>query len=112
MVGLEVNRSWWTSKHATPQFVDLRFTEPGDVPALDATSALMFSYFNNNAFFHQYLDSYDGPCVILVGPVDNARHCDPEPDYLEKCSTEWRAHATHNIRQENQDKVVIYTRDR
>ena len=46
-------------------------------------TALMFCYFNNIELFHVYLDQYKGPCVILVGPVDGARHCDPEPAYLE-----------------------------
>ena len=59
----------------------------------------MFCYFNNNEYFHQYLHQYRGKteksllshngeniagsCVILIGPVDGARHCDPEPGYLE-----------------------------
>ena len=46
-------------------------------------TALLFCYFNNNEYFHQYLQQYRGQCVILIGPIDGARHCDPEPDYLQ-----------------------------
>ena len=57
-------------------------------------SALMFCYFNNNELFHKYLDQFEGVCLILVGPVDGARHCDPEPAYLE-------------VRAWNFDQVII-----
>ena len=55
----------------------------------------MFCYFNNIELFHKYLDQYKGPCVILVGPVDGARHCDPEPAYLE-VNTDYRLKFTYN----------------
>jgi len=87
----------------------MEFTEPGEVPKLDSTSALLFSYFNNLSYFHQYLDNYNGNCIILIGPVDNHRHCDPEPDYLENFK-EWSVFASHTIREEHQDRVVIYKR--
>ena len=50
-------------------------------------SAVMFCYFNNNQYFHKYLEQYQGKCVILIGPIDGKRHCDPEPDYLMVCAT-------------------------
>ena len=110
--GLEVNESWWRSKYATPQRVPIDFTEPGTVPNLDPNSALLFSYFNNLTFFHEYLDRYQGRCVILIGPVDNKRHCDPEPGYLAKLEngTRWKLVAKHDIRHEGEDLVAFYTR--
>ena len=110
--GIEVNEGWWKSKHATPQYIPIDFIEPGDVPKLDSNSALLFSYFNNLEFFHQYLDHYTGPCIILIGPIDNERHCEPEPDYLSKFEggQKWRITASHDIRFAGQDLVTVYTR--
>ena len=31
---------------------------------IPAQSALMFCYFNNNQYFHKYLDQYQGLCVL------------------------------------------------
>ena len=72
----------------------------GKTCVIPDNTALMFCYFNNNQYFHQYLSQYRGKgqhkylriitvkhisgiCVILIGPIDGARHCDPEPGYLE-----------------------------
>lgn len=110
--GLEVNEGWWRSKHATPQNIPIDFIEPGDVPVLDANAALLFSYFNNLTYFHEYLENYTGPCIILIGPIDNDRHCEPEPDYLSKFDggKKWRLVASHDIRGAGQDLVAVYTR--
>merc|ERR1712110_576878 len=68
-------------------------------------SALMFCYFNNIELFHKYLDQYKGPCVILVGPVDGARHCDPEPAYLEDIS-DWELQNNYSLKEE--DQISVY----
>jgi hypothetical protein len=110
--GLEVNQGWWLSKHATPQYIQIDFKEPDDLPVLDSNSALLFSYFNNLTYFHEYLEHYEGHCIILIGPIDDKRHCDPEPDYLSKFAAgkQWRLIASHDIRQQGQDLVTIYSR--
>ena len=53
--------------------------QTGKIPSLDPESALMFCYFNHMQYFHEYLDAYTGNCIILIGPTDGNRHCDPEP---------------------------------
>ena len=36
-----------------------------------------------------------GFCVILIGPKDGQRHCEPEPRYLEEeCNDAWRLHVS------------------
>ena len=77
----------------------------------DQSMAMLFCYFNQIQYFKEYLASYEGKCIILIGPVndsifllshlkitwstrnvlkrtkyyfkvDGKRHCDPEPYYL------------------------------
>ena len=107
--GLEVNSGWWESTYSTPHLIPLTYTEPGVIPKLPEDKALMFCYFNGLQYFEEYLDAYSGKCVILIGPVDGSRHCDPEPDYLMN-HPNWERKSFHDIRNENRDHVVIYTR--
>ena len=48
-----------------------------------------------------------GPCVILIGPVDGLRHCEPEPDYLEN-SDEWEI--MEKISLSGEDAIAVYTK--
>ena len=74
--------------------------------------ALMFCYFNQIEYFKQYLETYRGSCVVLVGPANGKRHCDPEPMFLnenpEGVTTRWLFVATHDVRNEGEDMVAIY----
>ena len=36
----------------------------------DKSMAVMFCYFNQIQYFKEYLDCYEGDCVILIGPVN------------------------------------------
>lgn len=109
--GLEVNSGWWESEYSTPHFIPLTYTEPGTIPRLDPGKPLLFCYFNNLEFFHEYLEAYDGDCVVLIGPIDGEKHCDPEPGYLEKnLGHVWRLQAVHDIRDEGTDLIAIYVR--
>ena len=83
----------------------------GRIPTLDANSALLFCYFNNLEYFYQYLEAYQGQIVILIGPVDGLRHCEPEPHFLgQKHSDTWTLLEKHNIRNAFEDLVCIYKR--
>ena len=42
---------------------------------IPAQSALMFCYFNNNQYFHKYLDQYQGLRVLSSAPLDNHVTC-------------------------------------
>ena len=109
--GLEVNSGWWESKYSTPHFIPLDYTEPGLIPTLPEDAALMFCYFNNGDCFNEYLKAFSGNVVILIGPVDGQRHCDPEPYFLRDFNdSRWRLTATHDIRGEGRDHVAVYLR--
>ena len=107
--GLEVNRGWWESPHSTPHLIPLKYTDPDVVPPLPGDKALLFCYFNNREAFDRYLSVYPGDCVVLVGPVDGRRHCDPEPFDLEG-SSNWEVRSWHDIREAGQDVVAVYVR--
>jgi len=108
VTGYEVNRIWWEGEHSTPHFIDIEYVDEmkEKTCVIPSDSALMFCYFNNNEYFHKYLDQYDGRCVILIGPIDGARHCDPEPDYLQDHS-DWVLQNSFSLREE--DKISVYT---
>ena len=42
---------------------------------IPAQSALMFCYFNNNQYFHKYLDQYQGLCCAIKCTLDNHVTC-------------------------------------
>eukprot|EP00096_Caligus_rogercresseyi_P013311 TRINITY_DN5986_c0_g2_i1.p1 TRINITY_DN5986_c0_g2~~TRINITY_DN5986_c0_g2_i1.p1 ORF type:complete len:207 (+),score=37.16 TRINITY_DN5986_c0_g2_i1:432-1052(+) len=108
--GLEVNESWWRGPHSTPQYIPLKFTSPGEIPELNPEAALLFCYFNSSEYFLQYVEQYSGPLIILIGPVDGFRHCDPEPGYL-RTFPSWRSVSVKNIvNGEERDQIAIYVR--
>jgi len=111
VTGYEVNRGWWESPYSTPHFIDLVYVDqiPGQYITLPKDSALLFCYFNNLELFHKYLENYAGSCIILIGPRDNERHCEPAPRYLEEqCSDIWRLHASFPMT--GGDEIAIYVR--
>ena len=96
----------------------------GKTCLVPANTAIMFCYFNNLDYFHKYLQEYQGeeavdlssflssikpagPCVILIGPVDGERHCEPEPKYLMD-HKDWFIIETMCLR--GQDEVAVYGR--
>jgi len=110
VIGYEVNRSWWEGDHSVPHFIDIHYVDEmeGKKCVIPSDSAIMFCYFNNLEYFTSYLNSYQGPCVILIGPTSKAnRHCDPEPLYLAE-SNEWRLE--NKMRLDGDDLVAIYIR--
>ena len=118
---LEVNATWWESPHSTPHYMPLEYNEDSSCNQLPAKfrssssrggTALMFCYFNNIDVFKDYLASYEGNVVVLIGPVGNTRHCDPEPMFLrsaqEGVRDKWYLTAVHDVRAEGEDAVAIY----
>ncbi len=61
--------------------------------------------------FSSYLSAFPGEVVVLIGPVDGARHCDPDPEALEG-KDGWSAAARHDVGGCGQDRVVVYRRIR
>jgi len=111
VTGYEVNRGWWESPHSTPHFIPLEYVDEldGRFCELPKSSAALFCYFNSLDLFHKYLDNFKGFCVILIGPKDGRRHCEPEPRYLEEeCGDTWRLYETFHMMGE--DEIAIYVR--
>jgi len=110
VTGYEVNRIWWEGGHSTPHYINMEYVDEleGKTCLIPANTAIMFCYFNNLPYFNKYLQEYQGPCVILIGPEDHAkRHCDPEPLYLEDCE-DWRLTSKHRL--EGDDLITVYVR--
>merc|ERR1719250_220310 len=107
--GYEVNRQWWEGTHSTPHYITMEYVDEmdGKTCTIPASSAIMFCYFNSLDYFHTYLQDYKGPCVILIGPVDGVRHCEPEPKYLMNQSL-WFMMDTLALRGE--DMIAVYGR--
>ena len=36
----------------------------------DKSMAMLFCYFNQIQYFQEYLASYEGNCIIIIGPVN------------------------------------------
>ena len=108
--------------HPDPEYVD---ELEGKTCLIPANTAIMFCYFNNLQYFHKYLQEYQGKvpvsiysryneylllagtCVILIGPIDGERHCEPEPKYLMD-HKDWFLMNKMSIRGE--DEIAVYTR--
>ncbi|XP_027233232.1 uncharacterized protein [Penaeus vannamei] len=107
--GYEVNAAWWASRYSPPRFIPLAFVEPdAPPPAVPPSLALMCCYFNNGDAFRKYVDSYDGPAMIIIGSIDKNRHTDPRPlDYAHVHP--WTLTHTHPI--SDTDLIGFYVRD-
>merc|ERR1711892_987741 len=109
VTGYEVNRMWWEGPHSTPHFINLKYVDEEFTKTcpLPSSSALMVCYFNNLEIFHKYLDDYKGSCVIIIGPIDGQRHCEPEPRYLMN-NDDWRFSDSFNL--SGEDEIAVYVR--
>ncbi|XP_037789716.1 uncharacterized protein LOC119585157 [Penaeus monodon] len=107
--GYEINADWWASPYSPPRFIPLVFVEPdAPPPAVPPSHALMCCYFNNGDAFRKYVDSYDGPVMIIIGSIDKNRHTDPRPlDYAHVHP--WSLTHTHPITET--DLIGFYVRD-
>lgn len=87
ITGLEVDRNWWTRQKP---FIPLKFLEPDQEITsqflLDTclsrnwNFSLLFCYFNNRPAFNQYVESFKGNFVIIIGPAENTlRYTEPLP---------------------------------
>ena len=83
----------------------------GKIPALDKDSALLFCYFNHMGHFESYLEKFSGSCIILIGPVDGKRHCEPDPMYFQQFKTQWKLVDSHDIRGAGEDLICIYKKN-
>ncbi|XP_059217389.1 uncharacterized protein LOC131994641 [Stomoxys calcitrans] len=101
--GLEVDRKWWSSSYAIKSFIQLKYIEDMCLTNNDylqdccSTNSwnfvLMFCYFNNRQAFLEYLNSYQGNWLIIIGPLDKQEiYTDPlplEPNFPSDMLTKW-----------------------
>lgn len=89
VIGLELDKSWWTSPYSPQKFIELKFTDRQitnqflkDCIQLDNNQfALLFCYFNNRQAFLEYMRAYDGDLIIIVGP-SSEHHIVTDPNPL------------------------------
>lgn len=111
MLGYEVNKEWWDSKYSPPKFIKLNyFNYPLEDACLDPHHALLFCYFNNGPAFRDYVDSFKGNIVIIIGPgKGKGRHTDPSPFTADFGNREWRLDSYQEIK-DSKDFIVVYVR--
>lgn len=98
VVGLELDRPWWSSTYSPRTFVDLKFIEHHItneflnrcIQADAHQFALLFCYFNNRDAFLEYIRAYNGDIIVIVGPNSEQNIVtDPNPLNPKFESDEW-----------------------
>jgi len=85
-------------------------TTIGSIPdSVRSADCLIFCYFNSQAHFKDYSLAFKGSALVLIGPIDGKRHCDPEPKSLTG-SNEWLLIDEHDVRGEGEDCIAVYKR--
>jgi hypothetical protein len=117
-VGVEIDSRWWTSCYSPPTFVNLRYAgEDFDhkKPFGGGNDLAIFCYFNNLTVFKEYLKSFQGTFIVLIGPISNEQFCSPGPLELANDSKnlptrEWKLLSCHQFGFINIDYIAIYQR--
>lgn len=112
VVGVEADKSWWSSVYSPPQFlkrtiyidnVDADIRVPSDY-------ALLFCYFNNGRAFVDYMNNYAGQVVIVIGPdVGQNRTTDPLPFDKKFNELGWKMRNARKL-DNRKDYAAVYTR--
>lgn len=87
LVGIEIDRHWWTSQYSPPAFIPLKFVSEDfdlSLPFGKINDVAIFCYFNNIQIFLEYLGVFQGTFVVLIGPISNKQYCAPGPLDLAK----------------------------
>ncbi|XP_075146755.1 uncharacterized protein LOC142221100 [Haematobia irritans] len=118
--GLEVDRNWWCSNYAIKSFIELQYIDNKSITNNDELQnfcfrnnwnfALMFCYFNNRPAFLEYLSSYKGNWIIIIGPLEKRDvYTDPlplEPNFPNEKPTQWLLKASLKIGEN--DVLALY----
>lgn len=108
--GFEINEEWWRSRYAYPCFINLKFPEFPLKKIFNKDHALLFCYFNNGSAFQEYVKSYTGNAVIIIGPAyGNGRHTDPQPFNVHFPSSNWKLQCNKEVKQ-TKDFIAFYIR--
>lgn len=124
IVGLEVDSNWWNSKYSPKPFIPLKYLNPTqkiNSAFLEQTVnhskkgiknfALLFCYFNCKPAFQEYVNSYRGNHIIIIGPGKNTERfteCSPtEPPFT---NTQKFQLVRLSEFGDNKDHIAIYER--
>jgi hypothetical protein len=110
LFGVEVDRNWWTSPYAPPVFHPLHYPEEPEVQRSlkESNTALLFCYFNCEPAWREYLANFNGPLVIVCGPVEGCgTHSDPQP--FQNLTPEWTVVDGAKVGNTH-DAIAVYAR--
>lgn len=78
-MGIELDSSWWNSKYSPPQFLkNIIFVENKSNFQVPKRYAMLFCYFNNCVAFCNYIESYKGNLIVVIGPAQG-NNCITDP---------------------------------
>ncbi|XP_046416192.1 uncharacterized protein LOC124300191 [Neodiprion virginianus] len=112
MIGVEVDRKWWSSGYSPPLFLNtIHFIdEENDSFKILPSQALLFCYFNNGPAFLNYMNEYRGKMVIIIGPGEGRGSCtDPAPFDKKFLDLGWILESAREIRN-TKDYIAVYVR--
>lgn len=102
-----MNQTWWQSKYSGPKFIQLQFNNNH---ILYSNFALIFCYFNDGKAFKQYVRSYEGNLIFIVGPGDGSgRHTNPEPFSPDFENSGWHLKDYQEVK-DTKDFIAVYVK--
>ncbi|XP_018576582.1 uncharacterized protein LOC108915102 [Anoplophora glabripennis] len=112
VTGYEINKAWWESKYSNPKFIKLNYQEESlEENCLNSNYALLFCYFNNGPAFLEYINTYEGNVVFIIGPgKGKGRHTDPEPFGANFGSFRWRLYGYQEVKN-SKDFIAVYVKN-
>ncbi|XP_031328524.1 uncharacterized protein LOC116159638 isoform X2 [Photinus pyralis] len=110
VIGIEVNKEWWTSKYSMPQFIPVKFPSmPIQSNDLKEDHALLFCYFNNGPAFQDYVNAYAGNVIMIIGPgPGRGTHTDPDP-FKPKLKDAWELCDFQEVG-DTKDFIAVYAK--
>lgn len=111
-MGIELDGSWWSSKYSPPQFLkNVIFVENKSANfRVPRKYAMLFCYFNNGAAFRDYVRSYKGDLILVIGPTGDNCTTDPLP-YDEKFEEHgWKLTKERRLVYSNTNYITAYSK--
>lgn len=82
VTGVEIDFRWWDSSYSPPTFLPLLYVDKDfkvEEPFGDKNDLILFCYFNNLKSFVDYLKTFRGQYLAILGPVSTTQFCAPGP---------------------------------
>ncbi|KAK6627204.1 hypothetical protein RUM44_009681 [Polyplax serrata] len=114
VTGVEIKGIWWNSKYSSGSFIPLLLVDETTRSRLEMNtenSILLFCYFNNLNAFLDYVNSFMGNCLIVIGPgPGRGTYTIPEPFHLpEETPGKWEFVESQELRS-SKDHIAVYIR--